>query len=267
MHPGKVIFVLDRPQSAENLGAAARVLVNFGLDRLAVVRPPSWAGPPRGGGPGTAEADVLLRARTLARRAAPVLERIELHRELAGALAGVTWACGTSSRAIEGRPRLTPRALAAEVRARAAAGPVAVVFGQERRGLSDAELELCHAVCTIPTAEAYDSMNLAQAVAVIAYEIALAASGGDALAPGPPRAGGGEPPRHATVEALHERLRAVLGAAGFLNPQNPEHVLADFRRLLSRAEPTQREVELLVAALRALERKLAGGGPPPWTGR
>jgi tRNA/rRNA methyltransferase len=256
MYPGKVTFVLDRPQSADNLGAAARVLVNFGLERLAVVRPPSWAGPPRSGGPGTAEEDVLRRARTLARKAAPVLERAALHRDLAGALAGATWVCGTSSRTIEGRPRLTPRALGAEVRARAAAGPVAIVFGQERRGLSDAELELCHAVCSIPTSPAYDSMNLAQAVAVIAYEIALAAEGGAALPAGPPRAGGEEPPRHATLEALLGRARALLGAAGFLNPQNPEHVLADFRRLLARAEPTQREVELLVAAARALERAL-----------
>jgi tRNA/rRNA methyltransferase len=262
MHPGKVIFVLDRPQSADNLGAAARVLVNFGLERLAVVRPPSWAGPPRSGGPGTAEDDVLRRARTLARKAAPVLARAELHADLAGALGGATWVCGTSSRTIEGRPRLTPRALAAEVLVRAAAGPVAIVFGQERRGLSDAELELCHAICTIPTAPAYDSMNLAQSVAVIAYEIAQAAGPAAPLVAGPPRAGGDEPPRHATVEALFARLRALLGAAGFLNPQNPEHVLADFRRLLARAEPTQREVELLVAAARALERELRERAPP-----
>jgi tRNA/rRNA methyltransferase len=56
------------------------------------------------------------------------------------------------------------------------------------------------------------------------------------------------------VEALWERLRVLLGAAGFTNPQNPEHILSDFRRLLARAEPSQREVELLVAAARALER-------------
>ena len=65
-----------------------------------------------------------------------------------------------------------------------------------------------------------------------------------------------EPARHATVEALWDRLRALLGAAGYLNPQNPEHILAELRRLLARAEPTQREVELLLAAMRALERTL-----------
>jgi tRNA/rRNA methyltransferase len=265
MYPGKVTFVLDRPQSADNLGAAARVLMNFGLERLSVVAPPSWAGPPRSGGPGTAAEDVMRRARTLARRAAGLLDAAPIHRDLAAAVAGATWVCGTSSRTIEGRPRLSPRALAAEVRARAAHGEVALVFGQERRGLSDAELELCHAVCTIPTAPAYDSMNLAQAVAVVAYEVAVARTERDApgaLAPGAPRAGGGEPARHATVEALWARLRALLSGAGFLNPQNPEHILADFRRLLARAEPTQREVELLVAAARALERELRERAPP-----
>ena len=59
------------------------------------------------------------------------------------------------------------------------------------------------------------------------------------------------------MEALWERLGALLAATGYLNPQNPEHILADWRRLLTRAEPTQREVELLLAAIRALERRLS----------
>jgi tRNA/rRNA methyltransferase len=163
--------------------------------------------------------------------------------------------CGTTSRTVEGRPRLSPRELAREVARRTASGEVAVVFGEERRGLSDAELELCHAVCSIPTAAAYDSMNLAQAVAVIAYE--LSAAGGEPFARAPDTG----PARHATVEALWDRARALLAAAGYLNPQNPEHILADLRRLLARAEPTQREVELVLAALRALERIVGARGP------
>jgi tRNA/rRNA methyltransferase len=248
MDPGKVRFVLHRPQSAENLGAAARAMKNFGLSRLSVVAPPSWAGAPRSGSAATGGEDVLARARRVARRAADVLDRAEIHRDLRAALAGASWACGTTSREVEGRPRLDPRELAAEVARRAAAGEVAVVFGEERRGLSDAELEPCQAVCTIPTHPGYDSMNLGQAVAVIAYEVGRA----------PPfeAAAGAEPARIATVEALWDRLRTLLGRAGYLNPQNPDHVLADWRRLLARAEPTQREVELLVAAVRSLERLL-----------
>ncbi|HET7826930.1 MAG TPA: TrmH family RNA methyltransferase, partial [Anaeromyxobacter sp.] len=171
-----------------------------------------------------------------------------------------TWVCGTTSRAIEGRPSLDPRALGAEVARRSAGGEVAVVFGEERRGLSDAELALCHAVCTIPTSPAYDSMNLAQAVAVVSYEIAAAARAepGTAAAGAPP-----DPARHETVEAVWDAARALLSAAGFLNPQNPEPILQELRRVLARAEPTQREAELLAGALRALERIVGRAGQDP----
>jgi len=254
MDPGKVLVVLHRPQSAENLGAAARAMKNFGLSRLVVVEPDAWSGAPRGGEGATAREDVLARARRTARRAADVLDRAELAGDLRAALGRTVWACGTSSRLVEGRPRLDPRALAAELGARSAAGEVAVVFGEERRGLSDAELDLCQAVCTIPTASAYDSMNLAHAVAVVCYEIAM--SGGGLAGAGP-----GEPPaRHETLEALWDRTRALLAAVGYLNPQSPDLVLAELRRFLARAEPTQREAELLAAAVRALERVVRGRG-------
>jgi len=252
-----VIFVLHRPSSAENIGAVARVLANFGLPRLSVVAPSSWSGAPRTGRGENAREDVLRRARRTARKGAGVLESAEVEPDLAAALAGTVWACGTTSRAVEGRPRLTPRGLGAEVARRAGAGRVAVVLGEERRGLSDSELTLCSAVCTIPTSAAYDSMNLAQAAAVLAYEIALGR--GAALGDLP----AAEPARHETVEAIWSRMKALLAGAGYLNPQNPDAILAEWRRLLARAEPTQREAELLAAAARTLERKLAigpGGG-------
>jgi tRNA/rRNA methyltransferase len=260
MSLGKVRIVLHRPSSADNLGAAARAMKNFGLSRLVVVTPPAWDGPPRSGGGGTAQADVLVRASRLARHASDLLETAEFHADLRSALGSATWVCGTTSRTIPGRPRLDPRRLGLEVAARAVGGEVALVFGEEQRGLSDAELTLCHAVCTIPTSPAYDSMNLAQAVAVVAYELGLASGAGLAV-----QAAGEPPARHATVEALWGRLAALLGEAGYLNPQNPEQILAEWRRLLGRAEPTQREVELLLAGAKALERRLTQGpkGEPP----
>ncbi|HSM91449.1 MAG TPA: RNA methyltransferase [Anaeromyxobacteraceae bacterium] len=245
-------MVLHRPQSAENVGAAARVMKNFGLRRLAIVEPEAWEGLPRSGGEGV-RASVLERAARLARHASDLLEGATFHADLRDAVAGATWVCGTTSRLLPGRPRLSPRELAAEVGPRSRTGEVAVVFGEERRGLSDAELDLCQAVCTIPTSAEYDSMNLAQAVAVVSYELGLA------LVPAGVQARSEEPARHRTLEALWERLGALLGAAGYLNPQNPEHILSDWRRLLARAEPTQREVELLVAAVRALQRRIGRG--------
>jgi tRNA/rRNA methyltransferase len=97
-------------------------------------------------------------------------------------------------------------------------------------------------------------MNLAQAVAVIAWEVASAGHWEAPLAAAP-----AEPARHETLEALWDRARVLLAAAGYLNPQNPEQVLAELKRLLARAEPTQREAELCVAAVRALERVLRKG--------
>ncbi len=263
MDPGNVTFVLHRPSSAENIGAVARILKNFGLFRLAIVAPPSWTGVPRGGGPGTARDEVMKRARKTARRAVDVLEGAMVHADVRAALAGTTWACGTTSRLLPGRPRLAPRELGRELRARSERGPVAVVFGEERRGLSDRELDFCQAVCSIPTAAAYDSMNLAQATAVIAYELVAAERAEPAVTPEPAGAAAVMPARHATLESLWEQLHVLLGAAGYLNPQNPEHILAEWRQLLARAEPTQREIELLLAAVRALARKLRieAGGP------
>ncbi len=256
MSLGKVSIVLHRPSSAENLGAAARALKNFGLTRLEVVAPPAWGGSPRGGGEGTVQADVLVRASRLARHASDLLETAGFHADLRAALGPATWVCGTTSRTLEGRPRLTPRQLGEEVARRSEAGEVALVFGEEQRGLSDAELTLCQAVCTIPTSPAYDSMNLAQAVAVVCYELACGAGAGGGGAAVVAAEGGAGPARHASVEALWERLTVLLAATGYLNPQNPEHILAEWRRLLARAEPTQREAELLLAAVRSLERRL-----------
>lgn len=255
MDLGNVTFVLHRPSSAENIGSVARAMMNFGLSGLTIVAPPSWTGLPRGGGEGSARDEVLMRARKTARRASELLDRASVHPDVRAALAGVTWACGTSSRDLLDRPSLSPRELARELSARGARGPVAVVFGEERRGLSDRELSLCQAVCRIPTESTYDSMNLAQACAVIAYELAVArASEPDGGGQAP--AAGGEPARHEVVEALWARLGALLGATGYLNPQSPEHILVEWRRLLARADPTQREIELMLAAVRSITRKL-----------
>jgi tRNA/rRNA methyltransferase len=93
-------------------------------------------------------------------------------------------------------------------------------------------------------------MNLAQAAAVLAYEVSLASA---VTLPGGPA----DPPaRQETVEALWDRVRELLARSSYLNPQNPEHILADWRRLLARAEPTQRETELLIAAARSVLRML-----------
>ena len=148
-----------------------------------------------------------------------------------------------------GRP--VPGALAPEQAARrllAVPGTAALVFGDEVRGLTNRDLRRAAAVATIPTA-AKSSLNLAQAVLVFGYEI-LRARG---AAPAPARPD--EPPAdERMLSLLRERARALLLAAGFLNPQQPDLVLDELISLARRARPSRREVELLLAAIAQLER-------------
>ncbi len=150
---GDVLVVLDRPQSAENVGAVARVMKNFGLSRLAVVAPPSGPARPGAGGRGRRGRTCSgARGGSLARRAT-CSTRLAVHRDLRAALAGrdvgLRDDLAGGGGAAAARPGASSAARSPGVRA---AGPVAIVFGEERRGLSDAELDLCQAVCAIPTA-------------------------------------------------------------------------------------------------------------------
>jgi tRNA C32,U32 (ribose-2'-O)-methylase TrmJ len=144
----------------------------------------------------------------------------------------------------------TPRQLAAAAEERAGGGDLAVVFGPESSGLSTPELGLCHALVHARTDQAQPSINLAQAVLLVAYELRLAS--GAAGEPLPPleRAPTGE------VEQALADLRVALLDVGFLDPLNPDHILTELRRLIARAGPTRREVTLL----RGLARQVGWAG-------
>jgi tRNA/rRNA methyltransferase len=163
-------------------------------------------------------------------------------------------------------PPLDPEATAR--RLLAAPGPTAVVFGDEVRGLPNRVLRKAGAIATIPTA-AKSSLNLAQAVLVFAYEILLARNAsaiGTTTRAGMPLPGenaargvgpateDAAPADEGLLGRLRERASALLLSAGFLNPQQPDRVLDELLRLLRRAGPSRREVELLLAAADQLAR-------------
>ncbi len=230
--PGEIAFVLHRARIQDNVGGVARAMANFGLSRLRLSEPATWHFDARS-----------------AVKAEHVLETAYLARSLDEAVGPFSWVCGTTSRKIRRFPALTPKELAAEAHRRAAAGAdVCVVLGAENHGLTDDDLLRCDAICRIPTGEEQPSINLAQAASILAYELYVAS-----LEPRPPR----QLARAATREELH-RLEAFARDAlldvGFLNPQQPEQVLAELRRLIVRSEPTQREVELLTAAVKQIQR-------------
>jgi len=121
----------------------------------------------------------------------------------------------------------------------------AILFGPEDRGLSNEHLRYCHTIVTIPT-DAFSSLNLAQAVMIICYEILLAARTGP-LEVEPRLANSFE------LEGMYGHLREVLTTIGFLDPQNPEHWLLNIRRFLSRLPLRAREVRIIRGVCRQID--------------
>jgi TrmH family RNA methyltransferase len=235
----RVRFVLLRPRNGGNLGAAARALKNFGLSDWA------WVAP--------SPALELAEARKLAVHADDVLDAAARRGSLAEAVADCAWVVGTSSRAVPGRRRLAPRDAAEEALKRAASGgAVAVVFGDERSGLTNAEVQRCHALSSVPTADAQPSINLAQAVLLYAYEVRLAALAAEP----PPRAPRAEPASDAELERLRDALADLLRRGGFLVHPG-RHAVRDLMTPLVRASLSRKEARLWMAALSRVARSLA----------
>ncbi len=228
----KVDFVLVRPARGANLAAACRALANMGFGPPLVVGPVPRLGPDE---------------RALAYGAWDLLDGLRNVATLEQALAGAQLVVATSGRVLAG-PAWTPRELAQRAQELAEAARTAVVFGPESSGLTLEEQALCQAVVRIPTPGPHSSLNLAQAVLVLAYELS-----GASRSPG---AAGPPPASHGDLEQALAQLRAALESIGFLDPQSPWRRLAELRRLLARARPTGREIALL----RGLARQVAWAG-------
>jgi tRNA (cytidine32/uridine32-2'-O)-methyltransferase len=157
-------------------------------------------------------------------------------------------------------PVLDPRAAAAALREHAASSAVALVFGNERTGLTNDELQRCHAAVQIPADPAYSSLNLAAAVQVLAYEWRVATStGDDARQPG--RAP--EPTADkAQFEGFFEHLHATLAAIDFYKGRAPHTILRRLRRLFLRASLSEREVLILRGILSDVQRTARLAGMP-----
>jgi TrmH family RNA methyltransferase len=220
-----------------NIGAVARAMKNMGLAELALVNPRHFP-----------HAEATARASG----AADVLEQARVFDSLADAVGDCVYVAGASarSRAIDW-PCLEPRACAAKLLQEGVAGPVAVVFGPEKFGLTNADLDLCNALLTIPTDPAFSSLNLAMAVQVITYELRLAGRDGAPEAPEPeaPAATSEE------MELFYAHLEQVLLETRFLDPDNPRHLMRRLRRLFVRAAPDKNEINILRGILSAVQKE------------
>ena len=240
-----VVLVLVNPQDIVNIASAVRIARNFGIERMRLVNP---------------EAFDPWRIEGIAHNSADFVRRIEIVDTLEAALADCVFTAVLSARSRTAKRRtLGPREAAAELVREAAAGPVAFVVGREDSGLTNAELDLGHVQVTIPTDPRSPSLNLAQAVALMAYEWWLAAG---EMAPLKPPRKLADPATITQLEELFTDWRRALWAIDFFKTRRPEAVMRSFREIVHRAGLDGREATLLRAMGIEVVRFLARAGVP-----
>jgi tRNA/rRNA methyltransferase len=228
----RVAIILFRPRLPENIGAAARAACNMGLTRLAVVQPE--------------DLDRQRMAMMATGAAQHLLDAMEIHDDLPQALGPFQFIVGTTAR-LGGPVRqelLSPREAAARLVNLSQNNDIALLFGPENWGLTNHELRLCHALVTIPTAQC-SSLNLAQAVMVMAYEVFTA----------------GRVERHFTprlanfreLETMYAMLQETLVKIDFISHQNPEYWMHNVRRLFARHGLRAREAQVIKGICRQID--------------
>ncbi|MBO9718394.1 MAG: RNA methyltransferase [Pseudoxanthomonas sp.] len=236
---GQIRIVLVGTQHPGNIGAAARATKTMGLSRLVLVAPEK-----------PLDDDAYRRSAG----AEDLLEAAPVHATLAEAVADcrLVLGCTARSRRVQ-LEQLDPDAGAARLLRFAAEGPVALVFGRERTGLTNEELQLCHASVHIPSDPAFSSLNLAAAVQVLAYEVRralLAAAPADAVVP----RSDDLPATHEQVEGFFSQLAETLDAIDFHKGRTPDSAMRKLRRLFLRTDLTVNEVRLLRGVLADAQR-------------
>jgi tRNA/rRNA methyltransferase len=230
----RIRVVLSRPSHPGNIGAAARAMKTMGLAQLVLVRPKRFP---------------AAEARAMASGATDILESARVCADLDEALAGTAFSLALSARPRELSHRpLDARGAALALVAAARHCEVAIVFGNETVGLTNGEVLSCSGLARIPASDAYASLNLAQAVQVMAYEIRIAA-----LAPAGPSPKS-DPALHEDLERLYAHLERSLAASGFLHPRDPRKLMERLRRLIARAKLEKAEVSILRGMLAAWDR-------------
>jgi TrmH family RNA methyltransferase len=227
-----------------NIGSAARAMKTMGLDRLRLVAPERF--------PAT-EATVM------AAGADDVLQKALVFPDVRSAVADCGLLVGTTARARHLPWRVVePREAAREIAAASATSEVAILFGAERTGLSNDDIEHCQLLLGIPTGTAYTSLNVAMAVQIVAYEVLLATRGEEAAA-----AARGIALASATdMERFYGHLEQVLEEVDFRDRNGEGHLMARIRRLFNRAVLDQNEVNILRGILTSVQGKRRRAGEP-----
>jgi len=232
-----VRIILFAPQHPGNIGACARAMKTMGLQQLCLVTPQGYP---------SAEATIR------ASGADDILAQAQVFDNLSAAIRDCAYVIGTSARARNiAWPLLDPETAARKVLQQGEAGmPVALVFGPERTGLSNAELDLCHAVVTVPGNPVFPSLNLAAAVQIFCYELRKAVLAG--ANPPPASAGVSKPVSAEQMQQFYEHLERYLVAIGYYHPGKPRLLMRRLRRMFNRMLPDQGEYNILRGILAAV---------------
>jgi tRNA/rRNA methyltransferase len=245
------VIILSEPQLGENIGACARAMANFGLPDLRLVRP-------RDGWPNE-------KAQAMAAGAAGLLAGVRAYDSVPEAIGQLRLVYATTARDRSmAKPVLTPAEAARRLREAADAGiPAGVLFGNERAGLSNDEVALADCVITVPTDPGFSSINLGQAVLLLAYEWFRSA---DTTPAEHIDHGAASPAPREELFRLFEHLEGELENSGFLYPPgNRPGMIRNLRSILHRARLTDQEVRTLRGVIVALTRGKRRNPPPPST--
>ena len=242
----RIRVVLSHTSHPGNIGAAARAMKTMGVSRLVLVNPKRFP-----------DDEAVARAAG----ADDILAQAQVCTTLDAALADTVWVCAVSARHRNlGPPALPARQAAVDLVARAGTGEVALLFGNETAGLSNAEVQRCRQTVFIPADPGYTSLNLAAAVQLLCYELRLAAFAGSPPVVTRTMPFASPPAVHQDVERFYAHLERVMVASDFLDPERPRRLLPKLRRLFGRTELESDEINILRGLLDAVERKLAGSG-------
>src|SRR6516164_5108336 len=232
------IVVLVEPQLGENIGAAARAMANFGLSQLRLVNP-------RQGWPND-------KARMMATGAGRLLEAATLYPTLAAAIADCSIVLATTARAHDqAKPVIGPAEAAGLIAPAIAAGEnIAVLFGRERNGLENDEVALADAIVTLPVNPAFASLNLAQAVVIVAYEWFKLASSGKLPFAMPTKSA--RAPKQQLLAFFESVERELEKVEFFRPPDKRETMQINLRNIFTRMQPTQQDIQTLHGVIMAV---------------
>ena len=217
-----ILIILVRPKFPENIGSVARAMKNMGLSRLIVVNGCS---------------PLHANAYKLASGAEDILERAEEVFTFEEAISEMGYVVGlTCRRGRERRPDLTPEALAKKLIPLSQKNVIGLAFGSEKEGLTNEELSLCHLCARIPSMESFPSLNLAQAVMVVCYELFKASA---EISKEPVQLAQGE-----QLERMFQHMEKTLIRIGFLESNHPKRIMRVLRKLLGRSQMGEREVRI-----------------------